>query len=119
MARSISNVDLVEGVSHLTNKIYREILCISRDERMSYITIGPGGLDNIQVSTSAFTSQYKIAVSWDLMVWISRENRIPRSFTNFITTQELSGPLYISSNIFHTQITEYSLETIFLHHYSQ
>ena len=118
MARSISNVDLVERVSHLTNKIYRETLCISRDERMSYITIG--GLDNIQVSTFSWTPQYRIALSWDLIVWISRMGRgILSSFTDFITTPELSGPFYISSDIYHTQITEYSLETISLHCYSQ
>ena len=39
------------------------------------------------------------------------EGRIPFSFTNFITNQELSGPFYISPDIFHTQITEYSLLT--------
>ena len=118
MARSISNVDLVERVYHLTIKIYQETLCISRDGRMSYITIG--GLDNIQVSTFSWTPQYRIALSWDLIVWISRLDRgIPCSFTDFITTPELSGPFYISSNIYHTQITEYSLETIFQHNYSQ
>ena len=84
---------------------------------MSYITIG--GLDNIQVSTFSWTPQYKIALSWDLLAWISKVYGIPYSFTNFITTPELSGPFYISSNIYHTQITEYSLETIFLRHYSQ
>ena len=84
---------------------------------MAYITIG--GLDDIQVSTFSWTPQYKIALSWDLLAWISRKNRISCSFTNFITTPELSGPFYISSNIYHTQITEYSLETIFQHYYSQ
>ena len=76
---------------------------------MSYISIG--GLDNIQVSTCTFswTPQYKIALSWDLLSWISRNNKIPSSFTNFITTPELSGPFYISSDIYHTQITEYLL----------
>ena len=93
------------------------MLCITRDERMAYITIG--GLDDIQVSTFSWTPQYKIALSWDLLAWISRKNRISCSFTNFITTPELSGPFYISSNIYHTQITEYSLETIFQHYYSQ
>ena len=109
----------MERVCHLTNKIYREILCISRDERMAYITIG--GLDDIQVevSTFSYSPQYKIALSWDLLAWISEMDRISRSFTNFITTPELSGDLYISSNIYHTQITEYSLETIFLRHHSQ
>ena len=84
---------------------------------MTYITID--GLDDIQVSTFSWTPQYTIALSWNLLAWISSVDSIPRSFTKFITTPELSGPFYISSNIYHTQITEYSLETIFLHHYSQ
>ena len=117
MARSISNVDLVERISHLTDKIYREVLCISRDERMTYITID--GLDDNQVSTTSSTPQYRIALSWDLIAWLSWKNGIPRSFTDFITTPELSGLFYICSNVYHTQITEYSLETIFRHHYSQ
>ena len=106
----------MERVSHLINRIYREMLCISRDERMTYITIG--GLDDIQVqvSTVSWTPQYKIALSWDLLAWISFRDSIPRSLTKFITTPELSGPLYISSNIYHTQITEYSLETIYESH---
>ena len=84
---------------------------------MSYITIA--GLDNIQVSTFSWTPQYRIAISWDLLAWLSWKNGIPRSFTKFITTPELSGPFYISKKDYHTQITEYSLETIFLHKYSQ
>ena len=86
---------------------------------MTYITIG--GLDDIQVqvSTVSWTPQYKIALSWDLLAWISIKGSIPRSFTKFITSPELSGDFYISPNIYHTQITEYSLETIFLLHYSQ
>ena len=100
---------LIERVCHLTNKIYRGMLCITRDERMTYITIGHGGLDDIQVTTFAWTPQYRIALSWNLLTWISWRDRIPCSFTNFITTPEISGPFYISSNIYHTQITEYSL----------
>ena len=37
------------------------------------------------------------------------EDKILCSFTNFITIPELSGPLYISPDIYHTQITEYLL----------
>ena len=109
----------MERVLHLINIIYRETLCISRDEMMAYITIG--GLDDIQVQVSTFswTPQYRIALSWDLLAWISEMDRIPPSFTKFITSPELSGDFYISSNIYHTQITEYSLETIYLRHYSQ
>ena len=72
-----------------------------------------GGLVRVQVRPSSWTSQYRIALSWDLLAWISVEGRIPSSLTNFITTPELSGPLYISPDIYHTQITEYSLETIY------
>ena len=77
---------------------------------MSYITID--GLDHIRVSTLSSSSHYRIALSWDLLDWISGMYGIPCSFTDFITTPELSGPLYISPDIYHTQITEYSLETI-------
>ena len=117
MALSISKVDLKEQVCRFTNDIYRGTLCITSDERMLYITID--GLDDIQVSTFSWTPMYRIALSWDLLAWILSMDSIFPSFTNFITTPELSGPFYISSNIYHTQITEYSLETFFLHHYSQ
>ena len=116
MALSISNVDLTERVYHLRNKIYRGILCITRDERMAYITID--GLGN-QVSTLSWTPQYRIALSWDLLAWLSNSRIDGIPFTDFITTPELSGPFYIKSNIYHTQITEYSLETIFQHKYSR
>ena len=77
-----------------------------------YITIV--GQDDIQVSS--WTPQYKIALSWDLIAWFSKG--IPRSLTKFITTPEISSPeFYIRSDVYHTQITEYSLETI-LHRYS-
>ena len=75
---------------------------------MTYITMG--GLDHFQVSAFSWTTQYTIIVSWDLLSWISEEawGGIPFSFTNFITVQEFSGPLYISPDIYHTQITEYT-----------
>ena len=119
MAVSVSNVDLIERVSHLTNKVYREMLCITRHEKMTIITMD--GLDHVQLELIPFspTSQFKIVLFWDLLAWISMEDRIHRSFTSFITTPELSGPFYISPDIYHTQITEYSLETIFLRNYSQ
>ena len=110
----VSNVDLMERLCRFTIKIYREILCVTRHETMTYITIGRGGEDDIRVSS--WTPQYRIALSWDLLDWFSKG--IPRSFTKFITTPEISGPeFYIRSDIYHTQITEYSLETI-LHYYS-
>ena len=111
MAVTVSNVNLLERVGHLTNKIYREMLCITRHERMTYITMD--GLVRVQVRAFSWTPQYRIVLSWDLLAWISVEGRIPSSLTNFITTPELSGPLFISPDIYHTQITEYSLETIY------
>ena len=113
MAVSVSNVDLMERVCHLTNKIYREMSCIIRYERLTYITtrIGPASRPD-HVQASAFfsrTPQYKIVISWDLLDWISVDGRIPRSFTNLITIPELSGPFHISPDIYHTQITEYLL----------
>ena len=93
------------------------MLCIARHERMTYIIMG--GLDSVQVNPLSWTPQYRILLSWPLLAWISVEDSIPYSFTNFITTQELSGPFYISPDIYHTQITEYSLETIFVHNYSR
>ena len=84
---------------------------------MTYITIGR--VNHIQVSAfkPSWTLQYtgRIVLSWDLLAWISAEGRIPSSFTNFITTPELSGPLYISPRMYHTQVTEYLLEKIYQH----
>ena len=82
---------------------------------MTYITMG--GLDHVQFSD--FSPQYSIVLPWDLLVWMSVKDRILCSFTNFITTPELSGPLHISPDIYHTQITEYSLGTIYLPSNSQ
>jgi hypothetical protein len=80
-----------------------------------------GGLDHwhVRVRAYSWTPQCRIVISWDLLSWISLEGGIPCSFTDFITTRELSGPLYISPGIYHTQITEYSLETIFLRNNSR
>jgi len=66
-----------------------------------------------QVSPISWTPQYKVVLSWDLLDCITIEDKIPCSFTNFITTPELSGPLYIRPGIYHSQITEYSLQTIY------
>ena len=96
-------------VCHLMNKIYREMLCVTTGERMTYITMCTGGIHNLQASAFSWPPQYRIILSWDLLAWISEEGRIPSSFTDFITTPELSGPLYISSEIYHTQITQYFL----------
>jgi hypothetical protein len=109
MALSVFYVDLKERVCHLTNKIYREMLFITRRERM-YITMG--GLDHDQVGT--LTPQYRIVIPWNLLAWMSMEGIVLSSFTSFITTPELSGHLYISPDIYHTQITEYLLEKIYM-----
>ena len=84
---------------------------------MAYITLS--GLDHVQVSAFNFswTPQYRTVLSWDLLDWILVKDRFPYSFTNFITTPELSVPLYISPDIYHTQITEYSLESIYIRNY--
>jgi len=113
VAVSVSNVDLMERVHHLTHRIYREMLCVTRHERMAYITLGGLDSDHVQVDAFSWAPQYKIVLSWDLLAWISLADRILDSFTNFITTPELSGPLYISSDIYHTQITEYLLEKFY------
>ena len=72
------------------------------------------GLSHIQLEPTSFspTSQDSIVLSTDLLAWISIEGRIPCSFTIFISTPELSGPLYISLDIYHTQVTEYALQTL-------
>ena len=71
---------------------------------------GASGIDNLQDSSAfSWPPQYRIILSWDFLAWISEEGGIPSSFTDFITTPELSGPLYISSDIYHTHITEYFL----------
>ena len=105
MAIYVSNVDLTERVCHLTNKIYLDMLYIKRDEGKTHITMG-----GLVCWTPKFSTQ--IVLSWYLLAWMSVENRIPYSFTNFITTAELSGPFHISPDFYHTQVTEYSLDTI-------
>ena len=91
------------------------MLCITRHERMSIITMS--GLCHVQLELIPFcpTPQYRIALSWELLAWITVNGRIPRSFTNFITSPELSGPLYISPDIYFSQITEYLLEKTYHH----
>ena len=103
----------MERVCHLTYKIYRKMLRKTRRGRLMYLTIGPGRLDHGQVFGTSWTPPNWTVLSWDLIAWISVKSRIPCSFTNFITTPELSGALYISPDIYHTQITEYLLEKIY------
>ena len=59
-----------------------------------------------------WTPQYCIVLSRRLLDWMTMDGKIPFSFTNFITTKELSGPFYMSPDIYHSQITEYSLLTL-------
>ena len=59
-----------------------------------------------------WTPRYWNVLSRTLLDLMTMDGRILFSFTNFITTKELSGPFYISPDIYHTQITEYSLLTI-------
>ena len=86
------------------------MLFITVRGRITYIYITMGGLDHVQVGALSGTPlQYKIVLPWDLLDWMSVEGEIFSSFINFITTPELSGHLYISQDIYHTQITEYLL----------
>ena len=110
MAVNVSDINLMERVCHLTNKIYREALCISRDSIHEMKIITMHGLDHKSENTQIIGVQERIVLSWDLLAWISVEGKIFSSFPNFITTPDLSGPLYISPGIYHSQITEYSLE---------
>ena len=83
---------------------------------MKYIIKGPPNGLRVgpdQVSCISWSQQCKIVLSWNLLDFITIEGEIPCSFTNFITSLELSGPLCISPVIYHTQITEYSLHTIY------
>ena len=82
---------------------------------MSIITMS--GLCHVQLELIPFSStpQYRMVLSWELLAWITVNGRIPRSFTNFITSPELSGPLYISPDIYFSQITEYLLEKTYHH----
>ena len=114
MAVSVSNVDLKERLCHLINKVYREMLHIVTKYEwspMSYIIMG--GLDLDQVSPVSWSPQCRIVLSRKLLDFITIEGKIPCSFTNFITSLELSGPLCISPGVYHSQITEYSLYTIY------
>ena len=105
---SVSRVDILGRVRHLTIKIYREMLCITRNlNGTKNITID--GFD--QYRFLHWIPRYRIVLSCALLNRMTMEGRIPFSFTNFITTQDLSGPFYISPDIYHAQITEYSLLT--------
>ena len=99
--------DIMGRLHHLTINIYREVLRIKRYfDGTKIITI-----DEFDYRDCPGTPWYSIVPSSALLHRMTMEGRIPFSFTNFITTQELSGPFYICPDIYHTQITEYSLLT--------
>ena len=104
----------MERLCRLTNKIYRDILRITRHQTMTYITFdGRRLFKDMRRGDSSWTPRYRTTLSWELLDWFKFSEEIPRSFTEFITTPEISGPeFYIRSDIYHTQITEYSLKTI-------
>jgi hypothetical protein len=82
---------------------------MKKHEGTTYITMGSGGPNHGQASAFPWTSQYRIVLSWDLLAWMLMDRRIFLSFTDFITTPELSDPLYIAPDIFSTQVMEYLL----------
>ena len=107
---SDSKADIMRRAHHLPIEIYPKILRITRE---------PDGTKNITVDELIYppptwppSLQYGIVLSWALLRWMTMDGRIPFSLTNFITTQELSG-FYIRPDIYHTQITEYSLLTFY------
>ena len=109
---SVSKVHIWGRVHHLTFKIYSEMLCIKKYfDGTESITID--GFDCVPYHGFPWTPQYMIVLSRALLDRMTMEGRIPFSFTNFITTQELSGPFYISPDIYHTQVAEYSLLTLY------
>ena len=108
-----SKADIMRRAHHLAIEIYPKILCITRDTNgTKHITIDT--FDEVQPFFE--TSQYRIILSSALLRWMTMDGRILLSLTDFITTQELSGPLgfYVSPDIYHTQITENSLLSFYM-----
>ena len=110
---SVSKVDIMGRLNHLTIKIYREMLCITRYLDGTKKTTIDQFNNFVQNRDFPWTRRYRIVLSRTLLEWMTVDGRIPFSFTNFIINQELSGPFYISPDIYHTQITEYSLLTFY------
>ena len=104
--------DIMGRVRRLTSEIYLKMLSITRDLDGTK-NISFDGFNHVQYRFIYWTPRYGIVLSCSLLDRMTMEGRIPPSFTNFITTQELSGPFYISPDIYHTQITEYSLLTLY------
>ncbi|KAF8816488.1 hypothetical protein BYT27DRAFT_7182040 [Phlegmacium glaucopus] len=112
----ISSINLIERLGQITDRIHRGILCIESHGSMKTITICAPlrGVDMIPETRPWRTvNPSVIQLSWDLLVLESVNGRISSSFTDFMTTPERSGPLYMNPDVYHTQITEFSLGTIF------
>ena len=107
---SVSKVNILGRVRRLTIKIYQKMLCISRD-LYGIVYLNIDGLNHVRYLPFYCSSRYRIVLSYALLDWMMMEGRIAPSFTNFITTPELSSSFYISPDIYHTQISEYSLLT--------
>ena len=104
--------DIMKRMRHLTNKIYLEMLHKKTYfGGTKYMTID--GFDDIVFRNFPWAPRCRIVISRPFLDWMTMEGRIPFSFTNFIRTQDLAtcDPFYISPDIYHTQITEYSLLT--------
>ena len=108
---SVSKVNILGRVRRLTIEIYRKILRLKRDFLHGTENITINGLDHVQYHPFYSILRYRIVLSCALLDRMTMEGRIASSFTKFITTQELSSSFYISPDIYHTQITEYSLQT--------
>jgi hypothetical protein len=93
------------------------MLCIRTPGQIATLALGgpPRTLDDCEPLKFSKTVPYRAAtqISWELLAWASVDGRIHPSLTSFITTQEISGPLYMNPDVFHTQVTEYSLETFY------
>jgi hypothetical protein len=115
----IADLDLTERLRRVTDKIFRSILCIETQGNITNIAIhvplrifGPCNMAPKPLPFWAVNPGI-IRLSWESLAHVSVEGRIPSLFTEFITTPERSGPLYVSPDDYHTQVTEYSLHTIF------
>ncbi|KAF8816498.1 hypothetical protein BYT27DRAFT_7182054 [Phlegmacium glaucopus] len=110
---SISSINLIERLGQITDRIYRQILCIETHGGMTTITMCAPIREVYMIPDTRPRRADIVQLSWGLLVERSINGRISSFFTDFMTTPERSGSLYMSPDVYHTQITEYSLETIF------
>ncbi|KAF8801464.1 hypothetical protein BYT27DRAFT_7147456 [Phlegmacium glaucopus] len=111
---STSSINVIERLGQITDRIYREILCIETHGSMTTITICAPFREGYTIPETRpcrAANSGTVQPSWDLLALVS-PNRFFSSLTDFMTTPERSGPLHMSPDVYHTQITEYSLETI-------